>query len=597
MRFNDAALHSFVLESNTMPLAPRLQHDDLWSASPTSLDRLLHGLVGRLTSGISPAALGLAGIDWLLHLSTSPGKQWQLIGQALRQQSRLASHALALAQGHAPLRCIEPLPQDHRFDDPAWQRWPFNWLSQGFLLQQQWWHHATTGIGGMSAHHEQVVAFVARQCLDVVSPANHLLANPVVLDATLRESGANLLRGRQLLLEDRQRLLTGQPSPEAEHFRPGHEVAATPGEVVYRNDLIELIRYTPVTGTVFAEPLLIVPAWIMKYYILDLSEHNSLVRFLIERGHVVFMISWRNPVADDRDLGMEDYLQLGVIDALQAVRAIVPDVAINTAGYCLGGTLLATAAAWLARHDPTLLHSVTLLAAQTDFTEAGELQLFIDDSQLDFLDDLMWLQGMLDNRQMAGAFRLLRSNDLIWSALVDNYLMGQRAATNDLMAWNADTTRMPYRMHSEYLRSFFLANDLFAGRYRVQGSVVSLSDIRVPVCAVATEKDHVAPWRSVFKIQLLADTDICFILASGGHNGGIVSEPGHPGRHYRIAQRHPDMHYVSPGEWLSATAQNEGSWWPAWSDWLAQQSCGRVAAPAGGGISLGPAPGQYVLQR
>jgi polyhydroxyalkanoate synthase len=579
-----------------MPSSQRPQHTH-WTDSPTSLDRLLHGLVGRLTSGISPAALGLAGVDWLLHLSTSPGKQGQLLVKALQQQSRLAAHVVDLATSQAPPRCIEPLPQDHRFDDPAWQHWPFNWWSQGFLLQQQWWHHATTGIGGMSAHHEQVVAFVARQCLDVVSPSNHLLANPVVLHATLRESGANLLRGQQLLLQDWQRALAGQQPPEVEHFRPGHEVAATPGEVVYRNDLIELIRYTPVTDSVHAEPLLIVPAWIMKYYILDLSPHNSLVRFLLERGHVVFMISWRNPVADDRDLRMDDYLQHGVIDALQAVRTIVPGVAINTAGYCLGGTLLATAAAWLARHDPTLLNSVTLLAAQTDFTEAGELQLFIDDSQLDFLDDLMWVQGTLDNRQMAGAFRLLRSNDLVWSALVDNYLMGQRAPMTDLMAWNADTTRMPYRMHSEYLRSFFLGNDLFAGRYRVQGSVVSLSDIRVPVCAVATEKDHVAPWRSVFKIQLLADTDICFILSSGGHNGGIVSEPGNANRHYRVAQRHPDMHYVSPDEWLGATPPQEGSWWPAWSDWLARQSCGRIAPATSDGTSLGKAPGQYVLER
>ncbi|EGF30398.1 Polyhydroxyalkanoic acid synthase [Oxalobacteraceae bacterium IMCC9480] len=558
---------------------------------------MLHGLVGRMTSAISPAALGLAAADWVLHLSTSPGKQWQLLGKAWQQQARLARHAMALAAGQAPQRCIEPLPQDHRFDDPAWQRWPFNVLSQGFLLQQQWWHHATTGIGGMSAHHEQVMAFVARQCLDVVSPSNNPLANPVVLDATLHESGANLLRGQQLLWQDWQRALAGQPLPETAHFRPGQEVATTPGEVVFRNHLIELIRYTPLTGSVFAEPLLIVPAWIMKYYILDLSPHNSLVRFLLERGHVVFMVSWHNPVAADRDLGMDDYLQHGVIDALQAVRAIMPDVSIHAAGYCLGGTLLATAAAWLARHDATLLKSVTLLAAQTDFTEAGELQLFIDDSQLDFLDDLMWVQGTLDNRQMAGAFRLLRSNDLVWSALVDNYLMGQRAPMNDMMAWNADTTRMPYRMHSEYLRSFFLGNDLFEGRYRVGGAVVSLTDIRVPMCAVGTETDHVAPWRSVYKIALLADTDVCFLLASGGHNAGIVSEPGHPGRHYRIAQHHPDKPYVSPDEWLAANPQQQGSWWPAWSDWLAQQSSGRRAPPVCHTGALGKAPGRYVLER
>jgi polyhydroxyalkanoate synthase len=339
----------------------------------------------------------------------------------------------------------------------------------------------------------------------------------------------------------------------------------------------------------------------MKYYILDLSPHNSLVRYLVERGHTVFMISWHNPTNRDRDLGMEDYLRLGVLDAIAAVEAIVPGRKIDAVGYCLGGTLLAIAAAWLARQGNDCLHSLTLLAAQTDFTEAGELTLFIDDSQLSFLGDLMWNQGYLDTRQMAGAFQLLRSNDLIWSQIVQQYLLGERQPMTDLMAWNADATRMPYRMHSEYLHSLFLKNELFEGRYRIGGKTVALSDIRTPVFAVATETDHVAPWKSVYKVHLLAGPEITFLLTGGGHNTGIVSEPGHKGRHYRIAQRARNG-YIDPETWFLSNPEIDGSWWSAWADWLQQHSSGQTPPPATGAADkgyapLGPAPGAYVYER
>jgi poly[(R)-3-hydroxyalkanoate] polymerase subunit PhaC len=388
----------------------------------------------------------------------------------------------------------------------------------------------------------------------------------------------------------------------AEAFRPGHEVAVTPGEVVYRNRLIELIQYTPATPDVYAEPLLIVPAWIMKYYILDLSPSNSLVKYLVGRGHTVFMISWHNPGVDDRDLAMDDYLRLGVIDALQAIRTIVPDRKVNALGYCLGGTLLSVAAAYLAREKRDWLNSVTLLAAQTDFTEAGELMLFIDDSQLDYLEDIMWDQGYLDTKQMSGAFQLLRSNDLIWSRLVNEFLLGRRQPMNDLMAWNADTTRMPYRMHSEYLRQLLLNNDLFEGRYKVDGRPIVLSDIRVPMFVVSTERDHVAPWRSVYKINLLCDTDVDFLLTSGGHNAGIVSEPGHLNRHYRLSHRPAGEAYVDHEIWRQQMKEQQGSWWPTWADWLEAKSSGRVAAPEmaaphNGYPGLGPAPGRYIFER
>ena len=275
---------------------------------------------------------------------------------------------------------------------------------------------------------------------------------------------------------------------------------------------------------------------------------------------------------------------------------------VDAVGYCIGGTLLAIAAAYLARERRELLGSVTLFAAQTDFTEAGEPMLFIDDSQLDFLEDMMWDQGYLDTRQMAGAFQLLRSNDLIWSRMVHEYLMGRRLPLTDLMAWNADTTRMPYRMHSEYLRRLFLDNDLFEGRYEVGGRAVALSDIRVPLFVVATEADHVAPWRSVYKLNLVCDAELSFVLASGGHNAGIVSEPGHRGRHYRIATRRADASYVDPETWCATARYAEGSWWEAWLQWLQRSPGPRVApppmgAPERGYAVLGEAPGRYVHER
>jgi len=363
---------------------------------------------------------------------------------------------------------------------------------------------------------------------------------------------------------------------------------------VYRNDLIELIQYAPTTQSVYAEPVLIVPAWIMKYYILDLSPHNSLIRYLVDKGHTVFCVSWRNPTAEDRDLGMDDYRRLGVMDALEVIGAVVPGRKVHATGYCPGGTLLAIAAAAMACRSDDRLASLTLLAAQTDFTEPGELALFIDHSQMHYLASMMWNRGYLSADQMAGAFQLLRSNDLIWSRRVREYLM----------AWNADSTRMPYRMHTEYLQRLYLDNELAAGRLLVDGRPAALQNIRVPIFAVGTERDHVAPWRSVYKIHYLAGADVTFVLTSGGHNAGIVSEPGRPNRRYRVAVKRTDDLCQGPDEWTRNAEARHGSWWEAWAEWLAAHSgAKRVAPPAVMGAAkrgyrpLQDAPGAYVLQR
>jgi polyhydroxyalkanoate synthase len=566
------------------------------------VDRSLHAAIARLTMGLSPAAMVHAYSDWATHLAGAPGKRLQLVDKALRKAMRLAHYcARCAAEGGHAAKCIEPLPQDRRFVGEDWQRWPYNVVHQSFLLNQQWWHAATTGLRGVSKQHEMMAEFMSRQILDMFSPSNFLLTNPEVLRRTLEKGGMNLVTGFQNMLEDWERKISGKKPVGSENFVVGRDVAVTPGKVVFRNRLIELIQYAPAADAVRPEPVLIVPAWIMKYYILDLSPHNSLVKYLTEQGFTVFMISWKNPDEQDRDLGMEDYRTLGVMAALDAVSAIVPQRKVHAVGYCLGGTLLAIAAAAMARDQDDRLQSVTLLAAQTDFTEAGELMLFINESQLAFLEDMMWEQGFLDTSQMAGAFQMLRSNDLIWSYLSRNYLMGEREPMNDLMAWNADATRMPYRMHSEYLRKLFLNNELAEGRYRVDDRPVALTDVRVPIFAVGTVRDHVAPWRSTFKIHLLTDTEVTYLLASGGHNAGIVSQPGRDGRSFQVMTHSPNAPHVDPDTWEAQVPRKVGSWWPEWIDWLKARSGAPVPPPslgsdAAGYPALADAPGRYVLQ-
>jgi polyhydroxyalkanoate synthase len=572
---------------------------ELISGHGYNQDRMLHAAMARLTHGLSPASLAAAAVDWLTHLALSPGKQQQLGEKALRKLHRLVLYTAQCARGPgAP--CIEPLPQDTRFRHPDWQQYPFNVIYQSFLLLQQWWWNATTEVRGVTPHHEQVVTFLARQMLDVFAPSNFALTNPEVLKETARTGGFNLLKGAANWWNDVERLAAGRRPEGTEAYEVGRNVAVTPGQVVFRNRLIELIQYRPATTRVYKEPVLIVPSWIMKYYILDLSPENSLVRYLVGQGHTVFMISWKNPDASDRDLGMKDYLRQGVMAALKAVSAIVPKRRIQAVGYCLGGTLLAIAAATQARDGDASLRSLTLLASEVDFEEPGELSLFIDESQVTYLEDLMWDQGYLDGKQMAGAFTLLNSKDLVWSRVVHDYLMGQRRPLSDLMAWNADATRLPYRMHTEYLRDLYLKNDLAEGRYEVNGKPVALSDIDAPLFAVGTVRDHVSPWRSVYRIHLLTDTEVTFLLTTGGHNAGVVSEPGHRNRSYQVATREKGAKYVDPETWRATTPVSDGSWWPEWRRWLAAHSSGRarppaMGAPGRGYAPLADAPGQYVL--
>lgn len=585
-------LTSDVLPANMTGPAPAtsVYYLSAQGADQNPVDMRLHSAIAKMTGGISPIGLSLSFLDWFLHLAASPGKQSLLLAQA-------AGTALA----HNP-----PADGDNRFADPAWNSWPFNLYAQSFTQTQKFWEAATGGVRGVEPHHEDVVKFSARQLLDMWSPSNFGLTNPEVWRAACESRGQSVLAGYAHWLEDIVRaagLAQGRvPDEQDKPYRVGVDVAQTPGKVVWKNDLIELIQYAPQTADVYREPILIVPSWIMKYYILDLSPHNSMVAYLVSQGHTVFIVSWRNPQERDRDLGMEDYLARGLFDVINAIAPICDGAPVHAVGYCLGGTLLAIGAAALdggLQKCAAPLKSVTLLAAQTDFADPGELGLFIDDSELAVLDAMMWRKGYLDGVQMAGSFELLNSRDLIWSRNMRQYLLGKRIAPNDLMAWNADTTRLPYRMHSQYLTSLFLRNDLAEGRYCVNGKAISIGNIKAPLFVLGTERDHVSPWHSVYKIHLLADTEIDFVLASGGHNAGIVSEPGHARRSYRMTPHRPaNSPYIAADTWLQAAQQCEGSWWPHWQQWLAAHSSSeRIAPPVmGAGQVLDDAPGQYVRE-
>ena len=567
-----------------------------------TMDRLGRAVTARLTQGISPHALYAAWFDWASHLVNAPGRLIELGVEAVNIGARLARFtAHNLSENAKPP--FEPLVGDRRFTDEGWLQLPYVLWQQAFLAQEAWWASATREVRGMTPKNAARISFITRQWLDVWSPSNLPWLNPVIIDRTLKESGANLMRGATNLQEDIWRSLALQPEPPADGLEVGKDIAVTPGEVVFRNELMELIQYKPATERVVSEPVLIVPAWIMKYYVLDLSRHNSLVRYLVERGFTVFMVSWRNPTAEDRDITFDAYRTEGFMAALNAVNAILPARKVHAVGYCIGGTLLAIAAATMAREEDDRLATVTLFAAQTDFSEAGELMLFVDESQILFLEDMMWDQGMLDTKQMAGAFKILRSNDLVWSKMMREYLLGQRDPATDLGTWNADQTRLPYRMHSQYLRGLFLENRLTAGRYAVEGRVIALRDIDAPMFIVGTETDHIAPWRSVYKVHLFTDNELTFLLTNGGHNAGIVSEPGHHGRHYLIATRKRGDRYIDSDAWLKRAQPGDGSWWPAWTAWLQVHSDKErlappgIGAPSRGLMPLCPAPGAYVHER
>mgnify|MGYP001815219728 FL=1 len=561
------------------------------------IDHQLRGQLAAATRGMSPVDVAAAIVDWAGHLALSPGKLLSLAESLARNSVELAKIGTGATK---PDTDGLPAILDRRMLSEDWQRWPFNVFAHGHRLAKGFATEATTGVDGVSKDHEQLVSFLANQIVEMASPANVPVTNPEFITTTKGERGANLRRGVHNLAEDMRRKRSGELPQGLEDFVVGKDIAITPGKVVYQNRLFELIQYKPQTEEVVSEPVLIVPAWIMKYYILDLSPRNSLVRYLVSQGKTVFIMSWKNPDEKDRDLGMHEYLHEGVMTAIDAVSTIVSKRKIHAVGYCLGGTLLAIAAAYMAREHDDRLKTMTMFAAQIDFREAGEITTMLGEGTFTFLEALMRKQGYLTMENMTGAFASLRVSDLIYDPMFQRYLLGKDRSLNDLMAWNEDGTRMPYKMHTEYLRNCYMENNLAEARYEVNGKPVCVGDIQVPAFVLGTATDHVAPWKSVYKPMRLMNNEMTFALTTGGHNAGIACGPDHPRRKHWIATRQPGDLYVDPDEWQAQNELVDGSWWPVWDAWLDARSSGKrkppsMGKPKAGYKPLRDAPGVYVF--
>lgn len=515
------------------------------------------------------------------------------------QEANLAAVARAwglLAGWGQPSPGAEASPPDRRFQDPAWRENPaFALLRQSYLIAAQWMMDVADSWQTVAPAVHRRAAFWTRQLADALSPANFALTNPVVWQETIRTGGANLARGWANWLADVQAGRISQVP--AGSFQVGRDLAITPGQVVYRNPLIELIQYAPATERVHTIPLLIIPPWVNKYYVMDLRPENSLFKHLIDGGFTLFTISWRNPDSTLRHLGWDDYVTLGPLAALRVVQAITGADRVNLAGYCLGGVLLATTLAYLAAVGDPTVHSATYFATHQDFSAAGEIGVFISEPEIAFLEWLMDASGgYLDGRNMAATFNLLRANDLIWPYVVSNYLLGQAPPAFDLLYWNSDGTRVPERVHSFLLRELFLANRLREpGGVTVCGVGLDLRRITMPIYAVAADADHIVPWKGMFQVHNLVSSPVRFVLAEGGHIAGIINPPAAGKRGYwtnDAAATHPD-------EWLAGATRQPGSWWGDWLAWLKPHAGRRIAPPPLGHDDYPPlaaAPGAYVLE-
>ncbi|TVR80845.1 MAG: class I poly(R)-hydroxyalkanoic acid synthase [Rhodospirillales bacterium] len=539
-----------------------------------------------------------------------------LTGRLIADPTHLARAQVSLWTGfmelwqNTTLRMIgfdaEPLYQpgarDRRFQHPAWRENEiFNYIKQSYLLVSRWLDRTVHDVTGLDPRCQQKVEFYTRQFISAVSPSNFALTNPEVLAATMESCGENLINGLRNLLADLERghgaLRIRQSDPAG--FRVGETVAATPGAVIFRNRVMELIQYAPVTETVLRRPLLFVPPWINKYYLFDLGE-RSWVRWAVAQGHTVFMISWVNPGSALADLGFEDYVREGPLAALEAIRAVTGEQAVDAVGYCVGGTLLAAAAAWLAARGERRFASLSLFASLLDFSEPGDLGVFIDEATISSLEDRMSRYGHLPAGELELVFNLLRENDLIWSFVVNNYLLGRDPFPFDLLSWNADSTRMPFALHQFYLRNLFQQNRLATpNALALDGCLVDLGRIDAPLYVLAARQDHIAPWRSAYKSVHLLAGPARFVLTDSGHVAGVVNPPesGKYGYHAQpMAKARPPAQSAA---WYQRSRRNDGSWWPDWHAWVVQTHGNREQVapriPGEGGLPvLEPAPGRYV---
>lgn len=544
-----------------------------------------------------PLNIGHAFMEMTAKMMANPSQLVQAqIGFWQDYLTLWSNTARRMMGGDAPA-VIEEARGDRRFKDDAWrENEVFDFIRQSYLLSSRYFTSVVQGTEGLDAKTAQKVDFYTRQFVDAMSPANFVMTNPEVLRRTAETGGANLLKGLTNLLADLERgkgKLRIRMTDDSK-FKVGENIAVTPGRVVFQNDLMQLIQYAPTTETVYKRPLVIFPPWINKFYILDLRPKNSLIRWAVEQGHTVFVASWVNPDEHLSEKGFDDYMKEGVLAALDAIEAATGERAVNAIGYCLGGTLLATTLAYMAVKKDTRIKTATYFVTMTDFEEAGELGVFIDEEQLNGLEERMGKRGFLDGREMATTFNMLRANDLIWSFVVNNYLLGQEPFPFDLLYWNDDSTRMPAKMHSFYLRRMYQANDLCKpGGITLLGTAIDLRKIKVPSYLVSTREDHIAPWKSTYRGTQLYAGPVRFVLAASGHIAGVVNPPEGGKYSHWVNEELP----ASPDEWFAGATELSGSWWPDWQRWVTGQDKAMVPArvPGEGKLpALEDAPGSYV---
>jgi polyhydroxyalkanoate synthase len=562
-----------------------------------------------LKNGKSGSVLGMAdelGITqafleaWMKVLS-DPFKLAEAQMRLWQDYASLWQSSWLKLMGQSAPPVAEPLHGDRRFKHEDWrENFLYDYIKQSYLIAARHLHQTVGKVEGLDEQAAKKVDFYTRQYIDALSPTNFLLTNPEVMRETVASGGQNLVKGLNNLLEDLSRgdgeQLRVRMTDETA-FQLGVNIATTPGSVVFQNDLIQLIQYAPAEGTVWRRPLLIVPPWINKYYILDLRENNSFVKWAVEQGHTVFVISWVNPDARLAHKRFEDYLNEGVLAAVDAIGRATGEGRVNAIGYCLGGTLLACALGYLAARGDERIASATFFASMLDFAEAGELEVFIDEQQISALEKRMLERGYLEGSEMATTFNMLRSNDLIWSFVVNNYLMGRDPFPFDLLYWNSDSTRMPAAMHSYYLRNMYLKNRLAQpGGIELDGVAINLGRVKTPLYFVSTLEDHIAPWRSTYAGARLFDSEARFVLGGSGHIAGIINPPAAKKYGYWTNARLP----ADAEQWLKGAAQHPGSWWTDWAQWVARHAGERVPArvPGKGKLKvIEPAPGSYVKMR
>jgi polyhydroxyalkanoate synthase len=526
--------------------------------------------------------------------------------KSLEAQTRLGTQFLSLwastlkrAQGEPAEPIAEPEPKDNRFKDPEWSENPvFDFLKQAYLISSRWADDLVENADGLDERTRHKAQFYLKQLSSALSPSNFLLTNPELIRETLRENGANLVRGISMLAEDIEagggELKIRQSDPS--NFRIGVNIANTPGKVIFRNELIELIQYAPTTEKVLKRPLLIVPPWINKFYILDLNPEKSFIRWAVAQGLTVFCISWVNPAEQHAEKGFEHYMRDGIFAALDAIEQATGEKKVTTIGYCVGGTLLATTLAYMAAKRDKRIESATLFTAQVDFTHAGDLKVFAEEQEVQSLEASMKKRGYLEGSRMANAFNMLRPTDLIWPYVVNVYMKGKAPLPFDLLYWNADSTRMPAANHAFYLRNCYLENRLAQGEMELAGVKLDLKKVKVPIFNLATKEDHIAPARSVFVGSKAFGGPVHYVLAGSGHIAGVVNPPGKP--KYQFWTGGPVEGELE--DWTKQAVETPGSWWPYWFEWIKAQGPKMVPAREPGGGKLEPlcdAPGTYVLAK